>query len=223
MPVTIQTTSFKYKNSNGVFQHAACIKGEGVPTGGTVGQVLRKISDGDYDTEWSDMEVATLEETAEIINNYGMGDDDSMLVETELMFGDGSSKFFPDGCLYYETVMDASDIAAAYKAGKSVIFRLPASDEEYDIHDDIYMQLIGFEEGDGFDFTWEDLENANNDDGGEARAPVILPMFPRFTFYMKADNEEANAIKCIVNQICINNKVYFMTNQRSESSEPIAN
>ena len=28
--------------------------GEGVPTGGTAGQVLKKVSDDDYDTEWAD-------------------------------------------------------------------------------------------------------------------------------------------------------------------------
>lgn len=30
------------------------IKGEGVPPGGTTGQVLQKHSDTDYDTEWID-------------------------------------------------------------------------------------------------------------------------------------------------------------------------
>lgn len=206
MPVTIQSTSFRYKNSNGTFESAACIKGEGVPTGGTIGQVLRKVSDDNYDTEWSDMEVATLEETAEIINNYGMGDDDSMLVETEFQISDGSG-FIDADQPYYETIMNASDIAAAYKAGKSVIFKIPASDEEYGIYDDIYMQLVGFEEGDGFDTTFEDIDNAHE---GDDENPVI-PKLPRFTFKLDRiqNKEEASAINNIVNCICVNNKVYF--------------
>ena len=30
--------------------------GEGVPTGGTAGQVLKKVSGDDYDTEWADLD-----------------------------------------------------------------------------------------------------------------------------------------------------------------------
>ena len=56
MPVTLQPTSLKYKNSNDEFQSATAIKGDtgvGVPTGGTTGQVLKKASGTDYDTEWT--------------------------------------------------------------------------------------------------------------------------------------------------------------------------
>lgn len=56
MPVTLQPTSLKYKNSNDEFQSATAIKGDtgvGVPTGGTTGQVLSKASGTDYDTEWT--------------------------------------------------------------------------------------------------------------------------------------------------------------------------
>ena len=194
------------------------LKGEGVPTGGTVGQVLRKISDGDYDTEWSDMEVATLEETAEIINNHGMGDDDSMLVETAFYVSDGSSGIVDEGYVYYETDMDASDIAAAYKMGKSLIFKLPATEEEYGIYDDIYMQLVGFEEGDGFDTTIEDIKNAHNSSGEQ----VVYPVLPRFTFApSKASDMEANAADRIKDWICVNNKVYFMVDYEPENTDPV--
>ena len=37
--------------------------GEGVPSGGTTGQYLRKKSNADYDTEWGSLEVATVSET----------------------------------------------------------------------------------------------------------------------------------------------------------------
>lgn len=56
MPVTLQPTSLKYKNSNDVFQSATAIKGDagvGVPAGGTAGQILVKTSGSDYDTEWT--------------------------------------------------------------------------------------------------------------------------------------------------------------------------
>ena len=211
MPVTIQSTSFRYKNSNGTFESAACIKGEGVPLGGTIGQVLRKVSNDNYDTEWSDMEVATLEETAEIINNYGKseeGDDDSMLVTADFYVSDGSN-FIPNGFPYYKTNMDASDIAAAYTSGKSVIFKLVATDEtaEYNINYDIYMQLVGFEIGDGCDLTFEEIN------GGD----YILP---RFSFVdVILGHEEAIGVANIGKHFVVENKIYFIVNNENISDD----
>lgn len=79
MPVTLQPTSLKYKNQNGTFQSADAIKGDtgpagptgatgpqgtpgvGVPTGGTAGQVLKKASVTDYDTEWGNEPTAPVQ------------------------------------------------------------------------------------------------------------------------------------------------------------------
>ena len=58
MPVTLQPTSLKYRNSSeDEWQEASAIKGsdgEGVPAGGQTGQELKKASDNDFDTEWVD-------------------------------------------------------------------------------------------------------------------------------------------------------------------------
>lgn len=54
MPVTIQPQILKYKNSQGNYETISTLAGMGVPDGGTQGQVLKKVSNTDYDTEWAD-------------------------------------------------------------------------------------------------------------------------------------------------------------------------
>lgn len=121
----------------------------GVPPGGLTGQMLAKKTDSDYDTEWIDFGsagIATLEEIAEIINEYKNkdGDDDSMLVTTEYTEINGTSS--------YLTEMTAEEIANAYTSGKSVIVQLLTNDsvqQMYGLDSDIYLQLIAYEPGSG--------------------------------------------------------------------------
>ena len=60
-----QQDSFGFSDAHDDFDWKETAKGdpgEGVPTGGTTGQYLRKKSDEDYDTEWATLSnVATLE------------------------------------------------------------------------------------------------------------------------------------------------------------------
>ena len=58
MPVTIQPTVLRVKQADGHYEAADCLQGQqgdagpGVASGGTTGQVIKKKSNADYDTEW---------------------------------------------------------------------------------------------------------------------------------------------------------------------------
>ena len=57
--------TIKIKNiETGEWEKLPAVKGAGVPTGGTTGQILRKKSDSDNDTEWVDnLDTYSTEET----------------------------------------------------------------------------------------------------------------------------------------------------------------
>ena len=77
--------------------------------------------------------VATVEETQEIITNYG--EDDGMVVEMTFVDVVG-------GGAYYESVSNVSDIAAAFMAGKNVVLHFPEQVEMTCAES--YVKMIGY-------------------------------------------------------------------------------
>ena len=64
--------------------------------------------------------IATVLETEEIINEYE--EDEGMVVETVFVTDQNS------GTAYFETILDATDIVAAFKSGKNIVFHLPETE-----------------------------------------------------------------------------------------------
>lgn len=86
-------------------------------------------------------DVATIEDTLQIIEDYEEEDED-MLV---------TANFTTTNYPHFVTEEDASDIKAAIKSGKhvTVLFKHSSDAEQYGIMTDTYLSIAGIDEGDG--------------------------------------------------------------------------